>query len=198
MKPKPAILSVLGRDDLKHIVDDLEIDGVDRRSVEAMRAKLSRARRVTAEDLLAYMRKDEAERSRLRETHHLGCSRLRGRPHKLCLGNGAFHAPYGSEARRNPFQADTLRSQGNVMDLSRAILTEHAAGQMARRQLAEADVRRVLTAPEEVLPVRPGRVVAQALIGSHLVRVFVDVDRTPAEVVTAYRTSKIEKYRSRP
>ena len=26
--------------------------------------------------------------------------------------------------------------------------------------------------------------------------VFVDVDREPAEVVTAYRTSKIEKYRS--
>lgn len=84
------------------------------------------------------------------------------------------------------------------MDLSRAILTEHAVGQMARRQLAEADVRRVLTAPEVVLPVRPGRVVAQGLIGAHLVRVFVDVDRTPAEVVTVYRTSKIEKYRSRP
>jgi len=84
------------------------------------------------------------------------------------------------------------------MDLSRAILTEHAARQMARRQLAEADVRRVLTAPEEVLPVHPGRVVAQALIGAYLMRVFVDVDRTPAEVVAAYRTSKIEKYRSRP
>ena len=84
------------------------------------------------------------------------------------------------------------------MDLSRAILTEHAVGQMARRQLAEADIRRVLTAPEEVLPVRPGRVVAQGLIGGYLVRVFVDVDRTPTEVVTAYQTSKIERYRSRP
>ena len=28
----------------------------------------------------------------------------------------------------------------------------------------------------------------------YLVRVFVDVDRIPAEVVTAYRTSKIEEY----
>lgn len=28
----------------------------------------------------------------------------------------------------------------------------------------------------------------------YLVRVFVDVDRTPAVVVTAYRTSKIDKY----
>jgi hypothetical protein len=32
---------------------------------------------------------------------------------------------------------------------------------------------------------------------SYLMRVFVDVDRKPAEVVTAYRTSKIEKYRRR-
>jgi len=39
---------------------------------------------------------------------------------------------------------------------------------------------------------------AKALINNYLVRVFVDVDRTPEEVVTAYRTSKIEKYRSQP
>ena len=83
------------------------------------------------------------------------------------------------------------------MDLSQAILTENAAAQMARRQLAEGDVRRLPSAPEEVLTVRPGRVVAQGLIGMHLVRMFVDVDRNPAEVVTVYRTSKIEKYRSR-
>ena len=29
---------------------------------------------------------------------------------------------------------------------------------------------------------------------SYLVRVFVDVDRSPAEVVTVYRTSNIAKY----
>lgn len=33
----------------------------------------------------------------------------------------------------------------------------------------------------------------------YLVRVFVDVDRTPAEIITAYRTSRIERYwRSEP
>ena len=82
------------------------------------------------------------------------------------------------------------------MDLSTAILTEHAVEQMAKRQIAEEEVHRVLAAPDEVLPVRPGRVVAHAMIGSYLVRVFVDVDRTPAEVVTVYRTSNIDKYRS--
>lgn len=59
MQLKPAILSILGRDDLKHIVDDLEIDGVDRRSVEGMRAALSRARRASVADLLWYMQKDQ-------------------------------------------------------------------------------------------------------------------------------------------
>ena len=58
MKLKSAILSVLGLRPLKQIVDTLEID-VDRRSVEAMRAVLSRSRKVTAEDLLRNLRKDE-------------------------------------------------------------------------------------------------------------------------------------------
>lgn len=48
---------------------------------------------------------------------------------------------------------------------------------------------------------RPGRVFRskRGCEGSasgmvYLVRVFVDVDRDPAEVVTVYRTSKVEKY----
>ena len=84
------------------------------------------------------------------------------------------------------------------MDLREATITEHAAGQMAKREIAEGDVVRVLAAPDEVLEVRPGRLVAQAMFGRHLLRVFVDVDRHPPEVVTAYRTSRIRKYRSRP
>ena len=80
------------------------------------------------------------------------------------------------------------------MDLGEAVLTEHAAAQMAKRQLSETELRLVLAAPEQVLPVRPGRVVAQRSIGGYLVRVFVDVDRAPPEVVTGYRTTKIEKY----
>ncbi len=42
MKLKKAILSVLGRDKLKGITDSLGLDGVDRRSVERMRAVLSK------------------------------------------------------------------------------------------------------------------------------------------------------------
>jgi hypothetical protein len=52
MHLKPTILSLLSRDTLRHIVDDLEIDGPDRRKPEEMRAALRRARRVTAGVLL--------------------------------------------------------------------------------------------------------------------------------------------------
>ena len=36
-----------------------------------------------------------AESRSVPETHHFGWSPVRERPHKLCLENGAFHAPYG-------------------------------------------------------------------------------------------------------
>jgi hypothetical protein len=55
-------------------------------------------------------------------------------------------------------------------------------------------------APEQAEVVRPGRVVYQSRFERGepsrmcLLRVFVDVDREPAEVVTAYWSSKVEKY----
>jgi hypothetical protein len=69
---------------------------------------------------------------------------------------------------------------------------------MERRGLDETTIRWVLSAPEQRLTVREGREVFQSRIEMaekrYLVRVFVDVDRTPAEIVTAYRTSRIERY----
>ena len=79
-------------------------------------------------------------------------------------------------------------------------LTDHAQLEMRRRQITEAEVAQVLSAPEQREEVRPGRVVYQsriefgAPVRVYLLRVFVDIDRRPAEVVTAYRTSRIEKY----
>ena len=53
----------------------------------------------------------------------------------------------------------------------------------------------VLLSPGQVMPVRSGREVWQSLLQSgYLLRVFIDIDRSPIEVVTAYRTSKLEKY----
>ena len=80
------------------------------------------------------------------------------------------------------------------------MLTPHARGEMARRGIAEAVVRGVLDAPEQRLAVSATRDVLQSRVEMgdpaklYLVRVFVDVDRDPPEVVTVYRTSNIRKY----
>ena len=69
---------------------------------------------------------------------------------------------------------------------------------MRRRRIDAHVVRRILAAPEQRHPVRRGRDVLQSRINvggkTYLLRVFVDVDREPAEVVTAYLTSRVGKY----
>jgi hypothetical protein len=84
------------------------------------------------------------------------------------------------------------------------VITVHAALEMKRRGLSEDTIRNVLAAPGQQLEARPGRVILQSKLSSgaqdrvFLVRVFVDVDRRPAEVVTAYRTTKVGKYWRQP
>jgi len=79
-------------------------------------------------------------------------------------------------------------------------LSDHARMEIARRQISESEVARVLAAPEQTERVRKGREVYQSRLEwgeppkTYLLRVFVDVDREPPEVVTVYRTSKVEKY----
>ncbi|MDY0020597.1 MAG: hypothetical protein RBT47_11400 [Anaerolineae bacterium] len=55
MKLKQAILTIMDRDTLKAVVDDLEIEGVDRRSVEEMRAGVARSRLAEPGTLLAHL-----------------------------------------------------------------------------------------------------------------------------------------------
>lgn len=79
-------------------------------------------------------------------------------------------------------------------------LTDHAKLEMARRDISEAQVAMVLRSPEQSEPIHAGRAVYQSRFDlgdpptTFLIRVFVDHDRSPADVVTAYRTSKIQKY----
>jgi hypothetical protein len=79
-------------------------------------------------------------------------------------------------------------------------LTDHARLEMERRYITEAEVAGVLSSPDQTEVIRPGRVVYQSRIEAgeplktYLLRIFVDVDRRPPEVVTAYRTSKVDKY----
>jgi hypothetical protein len=90
-----------------------------------------------------------------------------------------------------------------MRDLRDAVFGPHALERMAVRRIAEAAVRAVLEDPESAREVRPGRLVVQGSSPDaegrpRLLRVFVDVDRNPPRVVTAYRTGKIEKYRRAP
>ncbi len=84
--------------------------------------------------------------------------------------------------------------------VSSSVITPHAVLELQRRGLSEELVRAVLAAPEQRSDVRPGRIVLQrrftmgVVPKNYLVRVFVDIDRNPPNVVTAYRTSKISKY----
>ena len=73
---------------------------------------------------------------------------------------------------------------------------------MARRQLSEVEVRSVVNKPDQMIELRPGRVLAQsicemgppALRRVYLVRVVVDITDDAVDVVTAYRTSEIARY----
>jgi len=57
-----------------------------------------------------------------------------------------------------------------------------------------------LSSPEQVVEVRRSRSVFQSVVSlgeparDYLIRIFVDMDRAPNEVVTVYKTSKISKY----
>lgn len=55
MKLKKAILSILNRDALRHIVNDFEMEGVDRRSAKEMSGALSGSRKVKPDLLLDYL-----------------------------------------------------------------------------------------------------------------------------------------------
>lgn len=80
------------------------------------------------------------------------------------------------------------------------VFTPHAIFEIIRRSLTEEIVRYVVDYSEQHWDVRKGRHLYQARVKmgfpekEYLIRVIVDVDRDPPEIVTAYRTSKIEKY----
>ena len=93
-----------------------------------------------------------------------------------------------------------MGDQVKAIPITCHVIIPHAAFEARRRGIDLGVIRAVLSAPEQRLTVRPGRVVLQSKLElgvakrSYLVRVVVDVDRNPAEVVTVYRTTKLAKY----
>jgi len=83
--------------------------------------------------------------------------------------------------------------------MKRVIVTGHALHQMQRRSISEDLAKKIIEAPEQSEEVRPGRLVLQSKImmgeppSQFVIRVFVDVVGESLEVVTVYRTRKIDK-----
>lgn len=77
--------------------------------------------------------------------------------------------------------------------------SRHAEEEMARRDIPRALADEVLRRPQQVVAVRDTRKAYQSKVDfgggrCFLLRLIVDVAITPAIVITAYRTSKIDKY----
>jgi hypothetical protein len=83
--------------------------------------------------------------------------------------------------------------------------SDHAKGQMAKRNIPEEVVRRVVAGPDRVLPGnRPERRVYQGstTIGDPqfvaLIRVVVDESDSPPTVITVYATTQFRRYGAKP
>ncbi len=81
-------------------------------------------------------------------------------------------------------------------------LTDHVRQEIERRQIPLTVLEAVLAEPDQVVPARGAAKAFQSRIeiGGKIfvLRVIVDDSVDPAVVVTAYRTSKIEKYGGKP
>ena len=80
------------------------------------------------------------------------------------------------------------------------VISDHARFEMDRRRVREEDVRKVALSPEQVVSSRKGRMVHQSRVtdpvsrSAMLLRVVVEERAGALFVVTAYRTSKVDKY----
>ncbi|MBM3774036.1 MAG: DUF4258 domain-containing protein [Acidobacteria bacterium] len=89
---------------------------------------------------------------------------------------------------------DQLRWAGVIVRLS-----AHAQVQLQRRRIPLELLNTVLRRPEQILRFGPGSAIYQSRLDFghgkiYLLRALVAEDRNPPLVITAYRTSKIEKY----
>jgi len=78
------------------------------------------------------------------------------------------------------------------------ILSKHAADQFKVRQIDFVVVEKVMNTPDTIITEEPCKHIFQKGIEvngkCYLYRIFVNVCKTPALIITGYRTSKIEKY----
>jgi hypothetical protein len=80
------------------------------------------------------------------------------------------------------------------------VISAHVRSEMERRGITEEIVQQVVASAEQRVRVSERRIVLHSRVlmeappKMYLIRVVIDVDRRPAEVVTVYRTTKVDKY----
>ena len=80
-------------------------------------------------------------------------------------------------------------------------ILDHARFEMSRRGISEAEIRATIAKPSQIVPGKKGRQIYQSLLpphASHLLRVVVKDEAVAYDVVTAYKTSKVDKYWRQP
>lgn len=81
------------------------------------------------------------------------------------------------------------------------LYTKHAKFQMEERDISETEVNKTILQPTEVIKSSGGRLVAQRIYRKGkirmLLRVFFEKTDSKCTIITAYWTSKINKYFSR-
>ena len=84
--------------------------------------------------------------------------------------------------------------------MARIVISDHARFEMQRRGISEDAVLEVALAPEQVVPSSGQREIRQSLVEdaltgkTMLLRLVVVRDEETIFVVTAYKTSKVEKH----
>jgi uncharacterized membrane protein len=76
--------------------------------------------------------------------------------------------------------------------------SKHFLDQLAKRDLIEAEILETLRHPQQVVEQPPDRRVLQSIFNTdgkkYMIRVIVTSGRDPEVAITAYKTSKIDKY----
>jgi hypothetical protein len=90
-------------------------------------------------------------------------------------------------ARRGPRNTDR-------QPLAMHIITAAVRQKIEDHGLSIEEIETVLGVPEQKVPGHSGRLVYQSRVGRFLIRVVVEPDTDPLEVVTAYRTRNVAKY----
>ncbi|MHA1193138.1 MAG: DUF4258 domain-containing protein [Promethearchaeota archaeon] len=74
------------------------------------------------------------------------------------------------------------------------IFTKHALERLRTRDISKEEVYDTVNNPDDILDDLFGNMIAQKIIRNYLLRVFYHKEGKSKVVLTAYKTSKIDKY----